>query len=364
MTVADPAHAGAVLEVTLDQLQAWPATAVDLIDVRSADEYAQGSVPGARHLPAEHLLLAPERHLRGGPTVLVCTSGRRSLATARALRAAGWSEVWSLTGGYFAWRTQSDAAMEPDGAAGAWQERYARHLRLPAVGAEGQRKLAAARIALVGVGGLGSPIAYYLAAAGVGQLRLIDADRIERSNLQRQILYQDDEVGRAKVECAAARLGAFNPDVRFEPIAERLSDANAPRLLDGVDVVIDGSDNFPTRYAVNRACLRAGIPWVYGAVERFQGEVAVFDPRRRGSTPCYACIYPQQDAPPALSCAEAGVLGVLPGLIGIVQALEALKLMLAIGTPLLGRMLRVDALTLGWRERYVERDPGCAECGG
>lgn len=364
MAPSDPLSANEAFEVAFAQMRAWPEAAVDLIDVRSADEFAQGSLPGARHVPAEQLLLAPEQHFSRRTVVLVCASGRRSLATAQALRARGWSEVWSLAGGYLGWRTGQVTALTTDPVAAAWSERYARHLALPGVGVAGQRALGRARVALVGVGGLGAPIAYYLAAAGVGHLRLIDADRIERSNLQRQILYQDDQVGRAKVEVATSRLAAFNPELHYEPVAERLTTANAAALLDGVDVVIDGSDNFPTRYAINRTCRLLGLPWVYGAVERFQGEVGVFDPRAGGAAPCYACLYPQQDAAPALSCAEAGVLGVLPGLIGSVQALEALKLILGIGRIAVGRVLRVDALTLRWRELVVERDPGCPECGG
>ena len=240
-------------------------------------------------------------------------------------------------------------------------QRYARHLVLPEVGPEGQRRLKAARVLLVGAGGLGSPAALYLAAAGVGTIGVVDADAVEISNLQRQVLHGTSAVGRPKVDSAAARLADLNPLVRIERHRERLTSANAMRILAGYDVVVDGSDNFPTRYLVNDACALLGKPDVYGSVWRFEGQVAVFWTARG---PCYRCLY-RDPPPPELvpSCAEGGVLGVLPGIVGTLQATEAIKLVLGAGEPLLGRLLLVDALAMTFRELALERDPECPLCG-
>ncbi len=240
-------------------------------------------------------------------------------------------------------------------------ERYRRHLTLPEVGVEGQRKLLDARVLLVGVGGLGCPTAQYLAAAGVGTLALVDADRIDASNLQRQVLYGTPDLGRPKVEVARERLERLNPDVKVETHALRLTSTNALDLLAGFDVIVDGSDNFPTRYLVNDACVLLGKPNVHGSILRFDGQSAVFDARRG---PCYRCLFPQPPPPEvAPSCAEAGVLGVLPGLIALVQATETLKLLLGVGEPLIGRLLQVDALEMRFTEFRVPRDPACPVCG-
>ena len=240
-------------------------------------------------------------------------------------------------------------------------QRYARHLILPEVGPDGQRRLKAARVLLVGAGGLGSPAALYLAAAGVGTIGLVDADRVEVSNLQRQVLHGTAAIGRTKVESAAARLADLNPLVAVERHEERLTSANAMRILAGYDVVVDGSDNFPTRYLVNDACALLGKPDVYGSVWRFEGQVSVFWPPRG---PCYRCLY-RDPPPPELvpSCAEGGVLGVLPGIVGTLQATEAIKLVLGAGVPLTGRLLLVDALGMTFRELALERDPACPLCG-
>ncbi|MBI3078400.1 MAG: molybdopterin-synthase adenylyltransferase MoeB [Deltaproteobacteria bacterium] len=239
--------------------------------------------------------------------------------------------------------------------------RYSRHIILPEVGGKGQERLLASRALLIGAGGLGSPAAYYLAAAGVGTLGIVDFDDVDLSNLQRQILHRTDDVGRPKVESAREALQALNPDVRVIPYKEQLTSANILELLAEHDVVVDGSDNFPTRYLVNDACVIAGKPNVYGSVFRFEGQVTVFQP---GQGPCYRCLYPEPP-PPGLvpSCQEAGVLGVLPGVIGLVQAIETVKVLLKIGEPLIGRLLTFDALGLRFRELKLRRDPACPLCG-
>ncbi|MBI2368930.1 MAG: molybdopterin-synthase adenylyltransferase MoeB [Deltaproteobacteria bacterium] len=239
--------------------------------------------------------------------------------------------------------------------------RYSRHIILPEVGGKGQERLLASRALLIGAGGLGSPAAYYLAAAGIGTLGIVDFDDVDLSNLQRQILHRTDDVGRPKVESAREALQALNPDVRVIPYKEQLTSANILELLAEHDVVVDGSDNFPTRYLVNDACVIAGKPNVYGSVFRFEGQVTVFQP---GQGPCYRCLYPEPP-PPGLvpSCQEAGVLGVLPGVIGLVQAIETVKVLLKIGEPLIGRLLTFDALGLRFRELKLRRDPACPLCG-
>lgn len=242
--------------------------------------------------------------------------------------------------------------------------RYSRHILLPQLGIEGQERLLAARALVVGAGGLGSPAAYYLAAAGVGTLRIADDDVVDRSNLQRQILHAEARIGLPKVQSAAATLAALNPRVRVEAVAERVTGANVERLLEGVDVVVDGADNFPARYLLNDACVKLGKPLVYGAVHRFEGQASVFDAgRRRGQAPCYRCLFPEPPPPEAApNCAEAGVLGVLPGVVGLLQATEAIKLILGLGEPLAGRLLHFDALTMRFRETRLRPDPECPVC--
>jgi adenylyltransferase/sulfurtransferase len=239
--------------------------------------------------------------------------------------------------------------------------RYSRHLLLPEVSIEGQKRLKASRVLLVGTGGLGSPAALYLAAAGVGTIGLVDFDVVDESNLQRQVLHDTAWIGRPKLESAKARLNALNPNVDVVLFPERLTSDNALRILDGFDVVLDGTDNFATRYLTNDACFLLGIPNVYGSIFRFEGQVSVFHP---GKGPCYRCLYPSPP-PPGLvpSCAEGGVLGVLPGVIGCLQATEAIKLLLGIGQPLVGRLVLYDALALSFRELRLSRDPGCPLCG-
>jgi adenylyltransferase/sulfurtransferase len=239
--------------------------------------------------------------------------------------------------------------------------RYGRHLILPEVGLQGQRRLKGSSVLLVGAGGLGSPLALYLTAAGVGRIGIVDFDRVEESNLQRQVLYGAASLGRAKIEAAKARLADLNPHVQVEPHAARLTSANALDLVRRYDVVADGTDNFPTRYLVNDACVLLGKPNVYGSIFRFEGQASVFDARHG---PCYRCLFPEPP-PPGLvpSCAEGGVLGVLPGVIGLIQGIEILKLLLGLGETLIGRLLLFDALAMRFREVRLEKDPACPICG-
>ena len=242
--------------------------------------------------------------------------------------------------------------------------RYSRHLLLEEIDVEGQERLLASHAVIIGAGGLGSPAAFYLAAAGVGHLRIADDDVVDRSNLQRQILHTDASIGQSKVASAAARLAALNPRTKVDAICERVTAANIERLLEGVDVVLDGGDNFSVRYLLNDACVQLRKPLVYGAVHRFEGQLSVFDAgRQRGHAPCYRCLFPEPPpAEAAPNCAEAGVLGVLPGVIGILQATEVLKLLLGIGEPLAGRILQFDALGMRFREFTVSADPQCPVC--
>ena len=339
-----------------------------LVDIRQPHERAAGQAEGALAIDRAELEADPGRHLpdMDAEVLLVCQLGRRSLDAARVLRAAGYARVRSVEGGTEGWIRQGLPVVRPDLDADQadFLERYSRHLRLPEVGLDGQRRLEAARVLLAGAGGLGSPAAFYLAAAGVGDLRLVDDDTVERSNLQRQILHTEQAIGSAKVESARERLSALNPRTHIEAIAERVTAANVERLLEGVDVVVDGADNFPARYLLNDACVKLGKPLVYGAVQRFTGQASVFDAGRlRGRCPCYRCLFPEPpSAAEAPNCAEAGVLGVLPGVIGMLQATEAIKLLLGIGQPLAGRLLQFDALAMQFRQTRLAPDPDCPVC--
>ena len=334
-----------------------------LIDVREDNERAAGKPAGSVGIPLGVLAerIAGVVSDRDAQVMLSCASGARSLRGAVTLQELAYTHVASVDGGFLRWNAEGlpvDAGLLDADAA----ERYSRHLLLPEVGAAGQEKLARARIALVGAGGLGSPSALYLAAAGVGTLTLIDDDKVDKSNLQRQVLHTDARVGVAKTESARVTLNALNPRVRIETREQRLSAANVEMLIRGHDVVIDGADNFPTRYLLSAACLRLRIPLVYGAVHRFTGQVSVSDARREDS-PCYRCLFPEPPAAAdAPNCAEAGVLGVLPGIIGLLQANEAFKLLLGIGQPLVGRLLCFDALATSFRELRLSRDPNCPGC--
>ncbi len=338
-----------------------------LVDVREAHEHAQGMAEGALAIPRAELERDPGRHFpdRSRPIVLICQAGGRSLLAAEVLQRMGYLQVSSVHGGMNQWGAVGlpVSAPAPD-IDHDFHERYARHLLLPQIGAQGQRRLEAARVLVLGAGGLGSPAAFYLAAAGVGYLRLVDNDLVERSNLQRQILHVDADIGVPKVDSAQVRLAALNPRTRVEAVQARLQADNVEHLLAGVDVVIDGADNFPARYLLNDACVKLGIPLVYGAVHRFEGQLGVFDAgRHRGQAPCYRCLFPEPPPPEAApNCAEAGVLGVLPGVVGLLQATEAIKLLLGIGEPLSGRLLHFDALGMRFRETRLAPDPDCPVC--
>ncbi|WP_045761843.1 molybdopterin-synthase adenylyltransferase MoeB [Xanthomonas albilineans] len=356
-----------IRELTPLQAHARVAQGARLIDIREEHEYASGMAEGALGVPRAQLQADPAAYIdMGNEILLICQSGRRSQETAAFLQQLGYSQVASVLGGTTGWQREG-LPLQPPALPPEQQdflERYARHLRLPEVGIEGQRRLQAARVLLVGAGGLGSPAGVYLAAAGVGHLRIADDDLVERSNLQRQILHSDARIGQPKVDSAATALAALNPGVQVEAVRERVTADNVERLLQEVDVVLDGSDNFPARYLLNDACVKLGKPLVYGAVQRFEGQVSVFDAgRQRGLVPCYRCLFPEPPPPEfAPNCAEAGVLGVLPGIVGLLQANEVLKLLLGIGEPLSGRLLHVDALAMRFRETRLAADPHCPLC--
>lgn len=334
-----------------------------LVDVREDGERAAGMAQGAIGVSKSRLEAGPSAWLPdpAADIILICATGARSRQCAGMLQTVGYPHIYSVSGGTSAWEAaglpMSEATADAD-----FLERYSRHLRLPEVGLDGQRKLASARVALVGAGGLGSPVAMYLAAAGIGQITLIDDDVVDRSNLQRQVLHRDSDVGTPKVESACRTLQALNPHVMVEQQRTRLLADNVESLLDGHDVVIDGSDNFSTRYLVNDACVRLGLPMVYGAVQGFDGQVSVFWPAREGGS-CYRCLFAEPPPPEfAPNCAEAGVLGVLPGVIGLLQATEAIKLILGIGESLSGVLLQFDALGMRFHRLQLQRDPACPRC--
>ena len=354
--------------ISPDDVASWLAEGAVFIDVREDHERARGQAAGARGVAKAQLLAEPDRHLadRDAPVVLICQMGGRSMDAARALEAAGYTRLASVEGGTQRWQDEGRPMVRPDmsGETIDFHERYSRHLLLPEVGVEGQRRLEGSRVLMIGAGGLGSPAAFYLAAAGVGHLRIADDDVVDRSNLQRQILHTEARIGEPKVASAQATLGALNPRTQVEAVQVRVTSDNIERLLDGVDVVLDGADNFPVRYLLNDACVKLGIPLVYGAVQRFEGQVSVFDAgRHRGELPCYRCLFPEPPPPEfAPNCAEAGVLGVLPGVIGLLQATEVVKLLLGIGDSLAGRLLQFDALSMRFRETRLRHDPDCAVC--
>lgn len=357
----------AIREVAPAEAAALQARGAALVDVREPEEIAQGSPPGALRLGRGFLEIRIEDAVPDLERTLVvmCGSGVRSLFAAEDLRRLGYREVTSMAGGYTRWKSEGFPVEIPPRLDRDAKERYSRHLLMPEVGETGQLRLLASKVLVVGAGGLGSPGAFYLAAAGVGTLGIVDHDAVDRSNLQRQILHSDERVGRSKVASARQTLLALNPAVNVIPHETRLTSGNVEEVLGSYDLVIDGSDNFPTRYLLNDACVKLGLPNVHGSVYRFEGQVTVFWPgyaKRRG--PCYRCLYPEP--PPAEfapSCAEAGVLGVLPGVIGLLQATEAIKILLGIGDPLVGRLLYYDALAAGFHELALERNARCRYCG-
>jgi molybdopterin/thiamine biosynthesis adenylyltransferase/rhodanese-related sulfurtransferase len=336
---------------------------VIVLDVREPDEYEQGALAGAIHIPRGHLESQIESKVpdRDAKVVVYCAGGNRSAFAAKTLGELGYSDVVSMMGGFNRWKNEGRAWSAPRVLAPEQRNRYHRHLLLPEVGEAGQQKLLDAKVLLLGAGGLGSPAALYLAAAGVGTLGVVDMDAVDESNLQRQILHNVDRVGERKVDSAKKTLTALNPDVNVVGYDVRLGADNVLDLLEGYDVIIDGADNFPTRYLVNDASLLKRIPVVHGSIFRFEGQATVFAPYQG---PCYRCLFPEP--PPtemAPSCAEAGVLGVLPGIIGSIQAMEAIKLILGLGDPLVGRLLAYDAMEETFRTFRVPRDPDCPACG-
>ncbi len=334
-----------------------------LLDVREPDEYDQGALPGAVHVPRGQLEFAVEGRLpdKSAPIAVYCAGGARSAFAAKTLQDLGYADVVSIIGGFNKWKDEGLDWTTPATMTADQRVRYHRHLLLPEVGEAGQQKLLASRVLLLGAGGLGSPAAIYLAAAGVGTLGIVDMDVVDSSNLQRQILHTIDRIGMRKVDSAKAALTALNPDVNVLTYDTRLGADNILDVISGYDVIVDGTDNFPTRYLVNDASLLARIPVVHGSIFRFEGQATVFYPY---VGPCYRCMIPEP--PPAElapSCAEAGVLGVLPGIVGSIQAVEAIKVLLGLGDPLVGRLLTYDALEETFRTFKIRRDPDCPACG-
>ena len=337
-----------------------------LVDVREESERAAGAPQPSVSLPRSllELRLAASGLAPKQPLALICAAGSRSLLAAATLRQYGFTDLRSVAGGFDAWKTAglpiARGALDADSA-----DRYSRQMRLPEIGLDGQTRLARARVLVVGAGGLGSPCLLYLAAAGVGELRVVDDDVVERSNLQRQVLHSDARIGIAKVASARASLEALNPRIRVDARQERIGEGNVDALIEGCDVVIDGSDNLPTRYLLSDRCVALGKPLVYAAVHRFEGQVSVFDAgRRRGESPCYRCLFPlPPPAEAAPNCAEIGVLGAVPGVVGMLQATEALKLLLGIGDTLDGRLLCADLLNMNFRCLTLRPDPDCPACG-
>ncbi len=349
-----------IVETSVDEVAARPPA--QLIDVREGDEWAEGHLPGATWVPRGKLELriedlVPERET---DLVLYCAGGTRSALAAQALQALGYTRVRSMAGGFGAWKRAGQPIEKPYVMTVAQKSRYARHLLLSEVGEKGQEKLLQAKVLLIGAGGLGAPAGLYLAAAGVGTMGFVDDDVVDESNLQRQVIHNTRRVGVPKVESAAQTIADLNPDVKVVQHRVRLSSANVLEIIKDYDLIVDGTDNFPTRYLLNDASLMLRKPVVNASIFAFEGQVTVFHPF---VGPCYRCLYPEPPPPDmAPSCNEAGVLGVLPGVIGVVQATEAVKLILGIGKPLVGRLLQYDALHMKFREFKLPRDPHCVTC--
>jgi molybdopterin/thiamine biosynthesis adenylyltransferase/rhodanese-related sulfurtransferase len=345
---------------TADHARRRPGAVV--LDVREPDEYEQGAIPGAVHIARGNLESNIENRIpdHSTPLIVHCAGGTRSAFAAKTLTEMGYTDVVSVAGGFNKWKDEGRDWAVPRTLGPEQRNRYQRHLLLPEVGVEGQLKLLDAKVLLLGAGGLGSPAALYLAAAGVGTLGIVDMDVVDESNLQRQILHSMDRIGEPKVDSAKKTLTALNPDVNVVAHDVRLGADNVVDIISGYDVVVDGADNFPVRYLLNDASLKVGVPVVHGSIFRFEGQATVFKPY---DGPCYRCLIPEP--PPAdlaPSCAEAGVLGVLPGIIGSIQALEAIKLILGLGESLSGRLLAYDALEESFRTFKVNRDPACPTC--
>jgi molybdopterin/thiamine biosynthesis adenylyltransferase/rhodanese-related sulfurtransferase len=333
------------------------------IDVREADEHEQGAIPNALHIPRGMLDIQIEGRVsnKETPIVIYCAGGTRSAFAAKTLQDLGYTDVVSMTGGFNQWKDEGREWKAPRALTAEQRNRYQRHLLLPEISEVGQIKLLDSKVLMLGAGGLGSPAAIYLAAAGVGEIGVIDMDVVDASNLQRQILHNLDRVGMPKVESAKAMLQAMNPDVKVNTYDLRLGADNIVDLFSQYDLVVDGTDNFPTRYLVNDASLITNTPVVHGSIFRFEGQATLFNPH---VGPCYRCMFPEPPPPEmAPSCSEAGVLGVLCGIVGSIMAVEAVKVLTGIGNPLVGRLLAYDALDEEFRTFKVRRDPNCPACG-
>jgi molybdopterin/thiamine biosynthesis adenylyltransferase/rhodanese-related sulfurtransferase len=356
----------AVKQVSLEELERRlrEREGYTIVDVREKDEWRGGFVPGSIHLPRGFLEMQAEQKLpdKKARIVVYCAGGIRSAFAAKSLAELGYTHVESANPGFVRWKDLGFPVEKPADLTKDQLERYSRHLLLPEVGEKGQEKLLKSRVLLLGAGGLGSPAALYLAAAGIGTLGIVDNDAVDASNLQRQILHGTDRVGVSKVESARKTLENLNPDVKVVTFDERLNSTNVDRIFDqGWDVIVDGLDNFPTRYLVNDASVFKKIPVVHGSIFRFDGQVTTFWPHKG---PCYRCLYPEPPPPHlAPSCAEAGVLGILPGVVGTIQATEAIKILLGQGEPLVGRLLTYDSLKMSFRTLKLRRDKTCPVCG-
>lgn len=352
------------LEDLKARLEDKSVPAPQLVDVREKDEFRAGYIPGALHLPRGFLEMQAEQKLpdKKAEIVVYCAGGTRSAFAAKSLQELGYENVTSANPGFVRWKDMAYPVEKPPELTAAQLDRYSRHLLLPEVGAKGQEQLLKSRVLLLGAGGLGSPSALYLAAAGVGKLGLIDADVVDASNLQRQIMHSTSRLNMPKVDSAEIALRDLNPDVNIVKYQERLTSENIDRIFDeGWDVIVDGVDNFPTRYLVNDASVFKKIPVIHGSIFRFDGQVTTFLP---GEGPCYRCWYPEP--PPAHlapSCAEAGVLGILPGVIGVIQATEAIKVLLKKGKSLSGRVLAYDSMNMTFRNFRLPKDKNCPVCG-
>jgi len=348
----------------VDTTSARDLTDAVFVDIREQDEWDEGHIPGALHVSRGHLESRIETAVpdKARQVVLYCAVGNRSVFATKTLEDLGYANVVSLAGGYVDWKRNGFPTQLPQSLSPDQRSRYSRHLLIPEVGVEGQTKLLNSRVLLIGAGGLGSPSSLYLAAAGVGTLGIVDDDRVDASNLQRQIAHSTETLGDWKVDSAKRTLEALNPDVNVLTYKERLTSENIERILgDGWDVIVDGADNFPTRYLVNDASVWHDVPVVHGSIYRFEGQVTVFRP---GDGPCYRCLFPTPPPPElAPSCAEGGVLGVLPGIVGSLQANETIKLLLGIGDPLVGRLLLFDALATEFNEVKLRKDASCPVCG-
>jgi molybdopterin/thiamine biosynthesis adenylyltransferase/rhodanese-related sulfurtransferase len=346
-----------IREVDTATAEALRADGSILLDVREADEFEQGAVPGSVFIPRGHLESQVEGRLtdKSAPVIVMCAGGVRSAFAARTLQELGYADVVSMAGGFNRWKDEGRDWKRPEVLSPEQRNRYSRHLLLPEVGEEGQQKLLGAKVLLLGAGGLGSPAALYLAAAGVGTIGIVDMDVVDESNLQRQILHNVDRVGERKVDSAKKTLTLLNPDVNVITHDVRLDASNMERIIGDYDIVVDGADNFPVRYMLNDASVKLGIPVVHGSIFRFEGQVTVFDPR---NGPTYRDMLPEPPPPElAPSCSEAGVLGVLPGIVGSIQAIETIKLILDMGDSLVGRYLTFDAADMEFREFKLRTDP-------